>query len=159
MSRRKPTRRRYSDEERAEALAALAANGGDLAATARQLGLPRKTLEGWARGRTPAPAADLRHEKKASLADRLDELAHALVGDLLTDRVASYKDKALSMGIAIDKARLLRGQPTAITDHTHRPDLSRLTDAELEALEALAARVNPQPGATGPPAGPGGGAG
>jgi transcriptional regulator of acetoin/glycerol metabolism len=49
--RRRPRR---GDECRAAALAALEANRGNVARTARQLGLPRKTLEGWARGRTRA---------------------------------------------------------------------------------------------------------
>ncbi len=39
-----------TDDERAEALAALAANGGDVGRTARQLGIPKTTLIGGAEG-------------------------------------------------------------------------------------------------------------
>jgi hypothetical protein len=43
-------RRRYSDEDRAVALAALAANGNNLRRTARQLGIPRASLLAWRNG-------------------------------------------------------------------------------------------------------------
>lgn len=48
-------RRRYSDSERAEALAALAANAGNRAKTARQLGIPRQTLAEWVAAGELAP--------------------------------------------------------------------------------------------------------
>lgn len=63
MGRRhsKPGRKRYSADFHALALAALDANDGNLTRTARELGVSRKTLEGWATGRrNPVPPA-LRH--------------------------------------------------------------------------------------------------
>ena len=42
------SRKEYSDEEKVRALAALAAGGGDVSRTARQLGIPRRTLRDWA---------------------------------------------------------------------------------------------------------------
>ena len=44
------TRRTYTDEFRATALAALAANGGDLARTAAALDVPDRTPRAWAAG-------------------------------------------------------------------------------------------------------------
>ncbi len=44
-------KRRYSDQEKAEALAALDANGGNLLKTSEQIGIPRQTIQEWASGR------------------------------------------------------------------------------------------------------------
>jgi transposase-like protein len=49
-------RRSYSSEDRARGLAALAGCGGNLAQAARQSGIPRKTLAGWAQGQSSSPA-------------------------------------------------------------------------------------------------------
>lgn len=109
--------RRYSDEDRADALAALAANGGNVTGTARQLGVPRNTLLMWSRGdRHPEALADA-IPKKLGLADRLDEVARLLV-DAMPAKIAkaSLAQLAVAAGIAIEKARLLRGQPTAIDE-------------------------------------------
>jgi transposase-like protein len=105
-------RRRCDDEFRAAALAALAANGGNLKRTARQLGLPRKTLEGWASGRTRLPPANLRHQKKGRLADALECIARQLLDEASRPEniaAASLVDLAVMMGVVVDKMLLLRG--------------------------------------------------
>jgi transposase-like protein len=133
--------RRYSDREKATALAVLDANNGDALATARQTGIPRSTIRHWVSGNVSADVAGLRQEKKAELSARLDELAHALVGDLLQESKrsqASYKDLATAMGIAIDKARLLRGQSTQNTTNCHQLDLNKLSTEDLETIERIA---------------------
>ena len=109
-------RRSYTDVERAEALAALDANGGDEALTARQLGVPRTTIQEWAKGRVSRDVPELRQEKKEGLADRLEAVAHQLLS-LFPDKAkdANLQQVATSFGIAIDKMRLLREQPTNIT--------------------------------------------
>src|SRR5262245_42165815 len=66
------TRRRYTDAERAEALAVLAANGGAVEKTAAQLGIPEGTLENWANGRRHPEARQLAGDKKEAMADRLE---------------------------------------------------------------------------------------
>ncbi|MEM8558373.1 MAG: hypothetical protein AAGG50_11175 [Bacteroidota bacterium] len=116
-------RRHYSDEQRAEALAALDANRdqngeGGYTATSRQTGIPRGTIRRWDEDRDRAAPAQLRHEKKAGLADRLEALAHDLINDLAKPerRVGNVKDVATAIGIAVDKARLLRGESTEITE-------------------------------------------
>lgn len=152
--RRAKTKRRYSDEDRANALAALAANGGNLAQTARQLGIPRATLQRWLEGSAHPEAAANAAPKKAALADRLEELAGQLLDGVTLDKIAGSGPKELltSLGIAVDKMQLLRGQPTAITDQTlHHDDLS---DEDLDArIAELEARLSRPPGGAGATAG------
>ena len=102
-------RRSYSDEQKALALAGLDANAGNVARTARQLGLPRKTLDQWAKGRVPPGVANLRHQKKEALADRLEELAGRLL-DAMPGKIAgaSLIQLAVAVGIIIDKMVMLR---------------------------------------------------
>lgn len=117
-SQKKPQRRRYSDDDRAAARAALAANGGNVERTARELGIPRGTLQRWANGQRHPEAAASVSPKKGELADRLEAVAHALVDDLARPEKitgASLPQVATALGIAVDKMRLLREQPTAIT--------------------------------------------
>ena len=109
-------RHRYSDDFRAEALAALAANGGNVKRTARQLGLPRKTLDGWATGRTPPPPAHLRHQKSERLAQALESVVRQLLEEASRPEAtaaAPLKDLALALGIAVDKMLLLRADEAA----------------------------------------------
>jgi transposase-like protein len=133
--------RTYSDEERVACLAALAANGGDIGLTARQTGVPKKTLENWAKGRVKSAAkadANLGPEKRKDLAEKLEDLAHTLA-DAAPGKVekAGLQPTLISLGVAVDKARLLRGKATAIGEHRHLIDLSKLSDEELAALERV----------------------
>jgi transposase len=101
--------RRYSDDYRATALAALDANGGNVARTARQLAIPRKSLEGWARGPVAAEVASFRHQKKEALADALEAVARRLLDALLGKvKEASLLQLAIALGICVDKMLLLR---------------------------------------------------
>ena len=132
-------RRSYSDEDRANALAALAANGGAVSVTAARLGIPRKTLEQWAKGQRHPEAALLSQGKKTELAAALRGIAW-LVLDLLPEKLrkATAKDATVTLGIALDKAQLLDGEPTSInrneclTDDQRRARLA----AHLERLRA-----------------------
>ena len=138
--------RQYTDEERAAALAALQANGGNLSLTARQVSVPRMTLATWAKEQPARQAlTSTRQEKRACLADRLEELAHTLI-DLMPERAAEApaNQLAISLAIAIDKMRLLREQPTAIVDE-------RLTDEE-RADRILSLMARGEEGGTRPPA-------
>jgi transposase-like protein len=160
------TRRRYSDNERAEALAMLAANGGALERTAAQLGIPEATLRHWATGRRHPGPVHLYGEKKAQLSGRLEDLAHLLLDEMARPakrRAASLQQAATSFAIAVDKMRLLREQPTMIPGPA--PDPRKMTDeqltAEIESLRrarAGASQGGEAPGngeALAPPGGPG----
>lgn len=66
--------REYAEEEKAQALAALAASGGEVSRTARQLGIPRRTLRGWAeaaRARESGEAESLPFDADEVTEDRL----------------------------------------------------------------------------------------
>jgi hypothetical protein len=71
---------RYSDDQRAAAMAAYKANGNNLRKTARETGIPKGTLEYWARGDDANPVSDeLQTNKNTELVDDLFLLAQALV--------------------------------------------------------------------------------
>ncbi len=102
---------RYSDERKAEALAALAANAGDLSKTAREMDVPRKTLSNWANGHCGQPPATLSQEKKEDLASLFDSFVSRSLG-VTTDeeiRATPLDKRMVAVGIAVDKAALLRG--------------------------------------------------
>ena len=123
--------RRYSDEERATALAALVANGGNVARTARQLAIPAETLRKWSKGERHPESTQMGEQKKGPLADAIEAVANQLLGDLSDEAKrsqASLKDIATAFGIAVDKMQLLRGRATSIQQH----DLSHLSDDELD---------------------------
>lgn len=130
---------KYSDNDRATALAALDANGGNVKATARQTGIPIGTIRHWRA--TEAGGAELRTQKKVDLASELEAIALRLVA-ALPDKIgdASLQQVATSLGIAVDKMQLLRGQPTVRTA-TSREDYSQKSDDELYAIIADAERI------------------
>jgi transposase-like protein len=102
--------RRYSDDDRAKALAALAANGGELRKTAAELGIPEATLRSWANGTYHPEATQAAARQKSDLAARWERVANAAL-DVL-DRSSGElrpRDAATVGGIATDKMLLLRG--------------------------------------------------
>ena len=132
-------RRSYSDEQMAVALAGLDANAGNVARTARQLGLPRKTLDQWAKGRVHPGVANLRHQKKEELADRLDVLAGRLVAAMPSKIAgASLRELAVAVGILIDKLVLLREPANRVGSTAGR---SRLPGHRSLAVEGPLKRV------------------
>jgi transposase-like protein len=132
-------KRQYSDSEKAEYLAALDANGGNLRHTARQTGIALATLQGWAQGRgVSSDCSDLRTQKKEALSDRLEVIAHSLV-DAIPSAIsgANLQQITTSLAIAIDKMLLLKGQPTEITPVSNMTDeerLRRLTELVQKAM-------------------------
>ena len=136
----------YSDSEKATALAALDANGGNVAATARQLKIPRKTLDGWKAGtNVHEEVAEIRQEKKRDLADEMEKIALNLV-DAIPDKIkeASLQQTATSLGIAVDKMQLLRGKPTAINqDGEMTPEQRKARIDELNRRRGTGATPAP----------------
>lgn len=150
----KKKQRRYSDEERANALAALAANGGNVKRTAKQLKIPEKTLANWAKGVSHPEAAKTGDQKKGDMADAFDRIAWAVLEGLTPEclQVAIQKGDIAKLGtlagICVDKALLLRGRATTIT-RTEDDDVDdKLTDDEVEGMHrtyaaARARKANP----------------
>lgn len=144
-------KRQYTDEEKGEALAVLQSCNGNASEAADLLGIPRQTLQHWAKGETNSAVPIIGQEKKESLADKLEGIAYKLA-DAMPDKIeeATLQQIATSIGITIDKMRLLREEPTNISKSLASPE------ARMERLnsifDAAAARrsghdpANGQPG-------------
>ncbi len=108
-------KRSYSAEEKGEALAVLDANEGNVLKTAEQLGIPRKTLEGWSKDRATQVVNEIRQIKKAELAQKFGNIVDRLL-DLVLEDLPNLPPqvKLTGLGIATDKWLLLNDQPTGI---------------------------------------------
>lgn len=140
--------RQYSDNEKALALAELAAQGGNVSATARVLNIPERTLARWRESvREPdSYLATLADEKKEPLADMYQQIAERAAGLLLHGdslERASAQQQALVSAVAVDKARLLRGEPQGFVEHRMQLNLAALTDDEIRLLQRLTAKALP----------------
>lgn len=150
-------RRRYTDQERAEAMLVLTANGGNLSATAIDTGIPYHTLRHWAAGDRHPEAVQMAQEKMLPLADRLEEVASLLaegMDDPLRIHKAPLNQIAVALGIVIDKIRVLRGQTTGAASGVVAEIMDPNTPTER--LVVMAARLGlrtPQDFVTGGPPG------
>ena len=133
------SKRQYSDNDKAIALATLDANDGSIRVTAKMLRLPETTLSDWANNRGINPeVTEIRAVKKAELADKLEEVARALTDNILQRAQSDFsvltplKDFAVSLGIAIDKMQVLKGKPTSInqdvSDRTNEERANRILE-------------------------------
>lgn len=126
---RMPNRqRRYTEADKALALAVFDSCDGSFEAAARQAGVPRNTLRRWVDDRDSAAPATLRQETADDLGGRfgriaslatgievaiLERLAEMGVSDLgLGDLLKTLKALAPGAGIATDKMLLLTGRAT-----------------------------------------------
>ncbi len=107
----------YSEAKISETLALLAANEGNVAKTARQTGVTRKTIKKWQSENVPGGDAEsVRNkvaQKKEGLADKFESIAHKVLDSVMKEdffELGSFKDRITGAGIAVDKMRLLRGQ-------------------------------------------------
>jgi len=121
---------KYSPDVQAAALKALAENNGDLAETAEQVGIPRKTIEYWALKKksatvaetpaiTPPPVAIKKAETSGLKLDTLcEDVARRAMSRITDEKLDKMNATGLmtTTGIAIDKMRLLRDQSTANVD-------------------------------------------
>lgn len=132
-------RRKYSDSERAAALAAVDLNGGNVDRTARDLGIPRKTLDEWVKGRSSNwEMAELRQAQKKDIADKIEDLVHIIL-DAMPDKVekAGLSACAVSVGVGIDKMRLMRNQPTGILEvDDKRKQLAEKLNLPIEVINS-----------------------
>jgi hypothetical protein len=109
-------RKEYTDVEKAMFLLALEANGGNLSATHRETGVPISTLSRWNQGEAiNGDVPKIGNEKRGDLVKFLRELAWQLA-EAIPGKIedATLAQTSTSMGIVIDKAQLLSGQPTDI---------------------------------------------
>lgn len=153
----KKTRRRYSDDFRASALAALEANGGNVERTAKALKIPPTTLEQWAKGTRNPVSPQLREQKTLDLTYELEQFVYRLVHHPIAEG-SNLKDVGIAVGIACDKLLALKGMPTIINKTIDGKeniiDPSKMSSAQRKALGAFldelnrdsAVQYNPAPG-------------
>ncbi len=130
-------KRTYSDEEKADALLQLAANGNNFYRTARETGIPRATLKLWQSGAVHPDVSHICQGKREPLAERLEALAHKCL-DILPGKIdtATASQIAFTLGMSVEKMRLLREQSTANVRNDN------LTDGErVDRITALAQRA------------------
>jgi transposase-like protein len=144
--------RRYSDREKAEALAALKANGGKVQRTARALGIPAATLSAWVRDQKEQKHLDVIKQTEEIiplLADAIEAVARKLLAGFESKIESSgMRDMAITFGIAVDKMQLLRGQPTQVM----KSDVSATVTSRVERFAAAldeAATAEPDEGGPG----------
>lgn len=117
----------YTEDDKAVALAYYAACGKNQRKTSRDCKIPLATLQRWIGGGAVNEAVTRKAViKKGELSDRLDALAH-LVMDGIAEKLpeASFAQSMTGLGIAVDKMRLLREQPTEIVDDASLSDTER----------------------------------
>ncbi len=121
----------YSLERKAEVLALITANNGNIDQTARETGIPHQTIRHWYANRERF--SHLESKKIVQLADECESDARyyfSLARDKAPD--APFNHLMTGAAIAVDKMLLLRGQPTSITASYERQELTVLLDTSLE---------------------------
>jgi transposase-like protein len=111
------SKRRYSDREKAAALAFLDFNGGNVEKAAKALGIPRITLLDWSKGKKQhSEVSDLRQEKKEEISALIEQAVRDMVGASAGKlSTANFQQLWTGVGIAVDKMQLLKGEATQIT--------------------------------------------
>ena len=129
----------YTAEQRAQALAALEMNGGQLRRTAAECGIPVGTLSLW-RDTRPECSADA--ERKPDYVDLFDGLLRAAVARSIAGLPAApAKDAAVVAGIAADKLLDFRDgrRGTQVNIDARSQHLALPASLTIEELKALAA--------------------
>lgn len=83
---------------------------------------------------TVAAVRDQQPEWRQEQSSNLKQFTRMITRDMLTMspeelRLVPLKDKAITLGVVMDKIALLDGEPTSIVEHRHSVDLSTLTDS------------------------------
>lgn len=147
--RRAGITRQYTDDEKGIALALLRINH-NYHETGRLTDIPPATIRRWAFGEGCHPAVMMSVEDRQKLiADRLETIIHRLL-DIVPDKEtdATLQQTMTSVAIAIDKMRLMREQPTQITQREQGVSANEL-------LERLRAALPNAQGNSGAPLAPG----
>jgi len=129
-------KKQYTAEEKAGALVVLATNKGNLARTARDTGLPRKTISAWAKGKhIQAVTPEIMAQKTDEIISKLDRNVALYLeagADPAKIEKASLKDISIAMAVSLDKKQLLQNRPTAIVT-TSQTDRTRI-EASLRQI-------------------------
>jgi transposase-like protein len=133
-------RRNYTDEDKSAALEHLQSSGQTIKSAARELGIPRGTLTDWAGRKKIGPKlAEQFGAVKDTLSARLEQIAYQIV-DAMPAKIeeASLRDLGVTLANVIDRMRLLREEPTAITESINRKEmLERLIRRTMEQFPGI----------------------
>lgn len=132
--------RQYTEDDKAAALAMLAAHDGNYTSTALALGIPVSTLHQWAAygiGINEAVSAKT-DGKKLELADAFERIAERAIAAMTDTKMADAPLNQLGTvaGIAVDKMRLLREQASPDARELGRLDEIRANIAKLQGAKA-----------------------
>lgn len=155
--------RRYTEDDRARAMAVLDSNGGNMRKTARDIGINEATLRSWFKPpqrthvskpgdvnqvrqqRPQIPPKDKVNAHKDQLGNVFDQIIDRFTGSLAAlteEELLDYarkrpKEAALVMAILFDKRQLLRGEATVITQQVRYMPKGSLKKfaTELEVIE------------------------
>jgi transposase-like protein len=123
----------YSTERKAEALALLDANAGNIKRTANETGIDHATLRYWIQNRERF--REFQPQQTLDLAQRFENNVH-LALNLAESKAseASYAQLMTGAAIATDKMQLLRNQPTSITQHVNSESLTVVLQQVLNEI-------------------------
>lgn len=131
-------RGRYTDEDKARVLAALAANEGNVKRTARDTQIPEQTVRDWKkqseRGSLPEkvkqalPAA---LEVQATDFERIRNKALYQLESEIDAGELSGKELITAIGVLTDKLRVMQGQATSRTETVHTGPSAEEVGAEV----------------------------
>lgn len=130
--------RSYSEDDKASALALLDSNGGNVFRTAKQLGIPRTTLQEWRDGcGVNAEVTTSRQVKKGELSARYESAIHDALDALTPAKLkkAGVKDIATTIGIFTDKMLVLDGE--GVPGSIPLPTLTAEQQRRIERLRAV----------------------
>lgn len=145
--------RGYSDDERSAAVALVAANAGNVNATATELGIPETTLRQWVNGDRCAHLLPMSEQKRRNLANRIRGVVSRMI-DVLEADISDIKPSqaAVIMGIGIDKILALEGygrsDGTTVNVNVNAPSVTLTADdiaAARRLIEGGSGRVVAEP--------------
>lgn len=123
---------------REEALAALAAHGGNVSKTARELEIPATTLRRWRNERIKTAAANADDQEQHDLASDLESIAGQLI-DAIPGKIETAPLNQLTSTLKFAHETLQSIRENRLKDDALALDFSKMTDEQLEQLEALTA--------------------
>lgn len=147
------TNMRWDPQTKAEALAFLRANGGNVKGTVRNIAqatgirIPSGTLRSWAENEENAAPEEMREAANEALATVFENATMKFAVLLTNDEVIasmaamSPRDLATSAKVTIEAMQLLRGKPTAINAGDPFVALVRKVSEAIKAGQAS----NPTP--------------
>jgi hypothetical protein len=137
LTQERPERRPheyYSPERKAEVLALLDANEGNIWRTAQEANIAHTTIQYWESNRERFD--DLRKQKKEDLDSILDKTVHKYINSIFSHDLEEtpLNQKAQAFGIVFDKLQISRSLPTSITQHQNSESLTIVLQQVLNEI-------------------------